>query len=111
MTSSEHAPRTDIAFRRHSERERAVVFVHGFLDDQYVWDKVIAELKTPGLETVQLDLAGMGDRAGASGPFTYERSAADVGVVVDTVGKPFVIVGQSMGAPIAELVGAARPEQ
>jgi pimeloyl-ACP methyl ester carboxylesterase len=111
MAASEHAPRTDTALRRHGDGERAVVFVHGFLDDQYVWDKVIAELKTPGLETVQLDLAGMGDRAGASGPFTYERFAADVGVVVDTVGKPFVIVGQSMGAPIAELVGAARPEQ
>jgi pimeloyl-ACP methyl ester carboxylesterase len=111
MTSSEHAPRTDIAFRRHGEGERAVVFVHGFLDDQYVWDGIIAELKTPGFETVQLDLAGMGDRAGAIGPFTYERFVADVGDVVDAVGKPFVIVGHSMGAPIAELVAAARPQQ
>jgi pimeloyl-ACP methyl ester carboxylesterase len=111
MATSEHAPSTDIAFRRHGEGERAVVFVHGFLDDQYVWEQVIAELKTPGIETVQLDLAGMGDRAGESGPFTYERFVADVTAIVDAVGKPFVIVGQSMGAPIAELVAAARPEQ
>jgi pimeloyl-ACP methyl ester carboxylesterase len=111
MPTAEHAPGTDIAFRRHGEGERAVVFVHGFLDDQYVWEKVVAELKTGGVETIQLDLAGMGDRTGASGPFTYERFAADVGGVVDAVGEPFVIVGHSMGAPIAELVAAARPEQ
>jgi pimeloyl-ACP methyl ester carboxylesterase len=110
MTVSEHIAPTDIAFRPHGHGDRAVVFVHGFLDDQYVWDKLIAQLEAPGFETVQLDLAGMGNRTGASGPFTYERFAADVGFVVDTIGKPFVIVGQSMGAPVAELVAAARPE-
>ena len=111
MPSTQHITDTDITFRRHGDGERAVVFVHGFLDDQYVWDKVIAEVKTPGFESVQLDLAGCGDRAGASGPFTYERFAGDVGAVVDALEKPFVIVGQSMGAPIAELVAAARPER
>lgn len=100
-----------MALRRCREGERAIVFVQGFLDDKYVWDALIAELKAPGFETVQLDLAGMGDRTGARGPFTYERFAADVGQVVDAVGKPFVIVGQSMGAPIAELVATARPDR
>jgi pimeloyl-ACP methyl ester carboxylesterase len=109
MTTSEHVLHSDIAFRRHRAGRRAVVFVHGFLDDQFVWRKVIADLRTPGFETVSLDLAGMGDRAGASAPFTYERFAADVGLIVDTVDKPFVIVGHSMGAPIAELVATARP--
>ena len=85
--------------------------MHGFLDDQHVWDEVIAALETPGFERVQLDLAGCGTRASASGPFTYPRYAADVGAVVDALEKPFVIVGQSMGAPIAELVAAARPER
>jgi pimeloyl-ACP methyl ester carboxylesterase len=111
MATSVHGPGTEIAFRRQREGERAIVLVHGFLDDQHVWEKVVGELKTPGFETVQLDLAGCGERAGASGPFTYERFVADVGVVVDAVGKPFVIVGHSMGAPIAELVAAARPRQ
>jgi pimeloyl-ACP methyl ester carboxylesterase len=110
-TTSDRIPHTDVTFRRNGEGGRAVVFVHGFLDDQYVWEKVIAELKTPGIDTVQLDLAGMEERAGASGPFTYEHFVADVGVVVDAVGKPFVIVGHSMGAPIAELVAPYHPAQ
>jgi pimeloyl-ACP methyl ester carboxylesterase len=100
---------TDMAFRRNGEGDCAVVFVHGFLDDQHVWDEVIAALETPGFERVQLDLAGCGERAAATGPFTYERYAADVGAVVDALEKPFVIVGQSMGAAIAELVAAAHP--
>jgi pimeloyl-ACP methyl ester carboxylesterase len=91
--------------------DRAIVFVHGFLDDRHVWDEVVAKLETPGFEHVQIDLPGCGDRASASGPFTYERYAADVGAVVDELEKPFVIVGQSMGAAIAELVAAARPER
>src|SRR5437764_815699 len=111
MTISEQIPDSDATFLRRGEGDLAVVFVHGFLDDQHVWDKVIAELKTPGVEAIRLDLAGLGDRGDAGGPFTYERLAEDVGAVVDTVGKPFVIVGQSMGAPIAELVATARPDR
>ena len=111
MLTLERIAHTDITFRRQGEGDRAIVFVHGFLDDQHVWDEVIAALETPGFERVQLDLAGCGTRASASGPFTYPRYAADVGAVVDALEKPFVIVGQSMGAPIAELVAAARPER
>jgi pimeloyl-ACP methyl ester carboxylesterase len=101
----------DMTFWRRRAGDVAVIFVHGFLDDGHVWDRTIAALRTPGVETVQLDLAGSGDRRDASGPFTYARFAADVGAVVDRLAKPFVIVGQSMGAPVAELVAAARPDR
>ncbi|MET9386281.1 alpha/beta fold hydrolase [Streptomyces sp. NPDC002928] len=53
------------------------------------------------MEWATLDLAGSGDRTAASGPFDYDRFAAEVGTVVDALGKPFVIVGQSMGAVVA----------
>lgn len=100
---------SDVRFRRQGEGDFAVVFVHGFLDDQYVWDGLIGELATPGIECVTLDLAGSGDRTQASGPFTYDRFADEVGTVADALGKPFVIVGQSLGSAVAELVAAQRP--
>ena len=49
MPIAEQIPDSDATFLRRGEGELAVVFVHGFLDDQHVWDKVIDELKTPGV--------------------------------------------------------------
>jgi pimeloyl-ACP methyl ester carboxylesterase len=102
---------TDVRFRRNGVGGTALVFVHGFLDDQHVWDGVIAELASEDVETVQLDLAGMGERTDARGPFTFSRFASDVGAVVDALDKPVVLAGQSMAAPIVELVAADRPER
>jgi pimeloyl-ACP methyl ester carboxylesterase len=109
MTSSALIPNSDITVRRDGVGDRAVVFLHGWIDDLHVWGPVLAELSAPGFETVQLDLAGFGDRTQANGPFTFDRFAADLSAVVDVVDKPFVLVGHSMAAPIVELVAAARP--
>jgi pimeloyl-ACP methyl ester carboxylesterase len=109
MSSTATIPSSDIVFRRDRDGRRALVFVHGFLDDQHVWDPVLAGLSAPGFETVQFDQAGFGDRAGAAGPVTLDRFAADLGAVVDAVGKPFVLVGHSMAGPVVELVAAGRP--
>jgi pimeloyl-ACP methyl ester carboxylesterase len=95
MRNAERVTTTDGTFRTHGEGDRALVFVHGFLDDQRVWDGVVAGLASSGFERVQVDLPGCGERAAASGPFTYERYAADVGAVVDALDKPFVIVPRS----------------
>ncbi|MDM0117467.1 alpha/beta hydrolase [Variovorax sp. J22R133] len=84
-----------------------ILFVHGFLDGATVWDPVVAALGERSSDAVRVDLAGMGDRAGEPGPFTLERFAADVGRVVDSIRTPVVLVGQSMGAQVAELVAAS----
>jgi len=104
-------PHSDIAFSREGVGDRAIVFQHGFLDDQYVWNPVIAELTASRYEIVRLDLAGFGDRSAANGPFTYDRFAADLTAVVDALDKPFVLVGHSMAGPIVELVAAGRRDR
>ncbi|MDT0479431.1 alpha/beta fold hydrolase [Streptomyces doebereineriae] len=106
LTRTERVADTDIRFRRRGTGDTALVFVHGFLDDQYVWDGVIDALTVPGFEYVQLDLAGSGDRTESGGPFHLTRFANDVGAVVEALDKPFVLVGQSMGTLVAELVAA-----
>jgi len=111
MTRSATIPHSDIGFRRDGAGDRVIVFMHGFLDDQHVWDLVIAELMASEFEIVRLDLAGFGDRSEATGPFTFDRFAADLSAVVDAVDKPFVLVGHSMAAPIVELVAAGRPDR
>ena len=110
MASSESVPNSDIAIRRDGVGDYAAVFSHGFLDDQYAWSTMIDQLTASDFETVTFDLPGFGERAEARGPYTYDRFAADVAAVVDSVGKPFVIVGHSMSGPIVELVAASRPD-
>jgi pimeloyl-ACP methyl ester carboxylesterase len=102
---------TDLRFRRNGAGDAALVFVHGFLDDQHAWDGVIAGLGQQDVETVQLDLAGMGERTDEDGPFTYDRFASEAGAVADALDKPVVFVAQSMAGPVVELAAATRPER
>jgi len=109
MVASATIPNSDIVLRRSGHGDNAVVFVHGFLDDQYAWNPVLADLSAPAFETIQFDQAGFGDRAEPSGPINFDLFAGDLAAVVDAVDKPFVLVGHSMAAPIVELVASARP--
>jgi pimeloyl-ACP methyl ester carboxylesterase len=111
MESSATIPHSDVGLRRDGAGDRAMVFMHGFLDDQHVWDPVIDELTAAEFEILRLDLAGFGDHSEATGPFTFDRFAADLSAVVDAVDKPFVLVGHSTAAPIVELVAAASPDR
>jgi pimeloyl-ACP methyl ester carboxylesterase len=104
-------PNSEIVYRRDGAGNRAIVLMHGFLDDHHVWRPVIEKLRASDFEIVRLDLAGFGDRTESTGPFTLDRFAADLSAVVDAVDKPFVLVGHSMAAPVAELVAMARPDR
>src|SRR5688572_11633811 len=89
----------------------AVLFIHGFLDDQSVWDDVVSELATADAQLLRLDLAGMGDRSADEGPYSLQRYADDVARVVAGLDKPVVLVAQSMGTLVAELVGVRHPDK
>jgi pimeloyl-ACP methyl ester carboxylesterase len=79
-----------------------IALLHGFLDDATVWDGVAERLDEP---TLRVELAGFGARAGEPGPYTLARHTDDLvaALAAGADGGPLVLVGQSMGAQVAEL--------
>ncbi|MFE7244904.1 alpha/beta fold hydrolase [Streptomyces sp. NPDC057580] len=88
-----------------------LVLLHGFLDDRHVWDRLVTELQAArtDISYLRLDLPGCGDRLDETGPFTLEHLVDDIDATVTSLDSTFVLVGQSMAAPVAELVAARRP--
>ena len=82
--------------------EPVIVFVHGFLDDGRTWDEVAAGVPWA---SVAVELAEV--------PVcTLEAFVERVTAVVDNeVAGDVVLVGQSMGCQVAELVSLRRPER
>jgi pimeloyl-ACP methyl ester carboxylesterase len=88
----------------------ALLLVHGFLDDRTVWNAVAGRLSERYAVTAT-DLPGWGDRRDDDGPFTLQRYADDVAETIDAAAGPVILIGHSMGAPVAELAVAARPDR
>lgn len=74
----------------------AVVLIHGFLDDATVWSSVGEQLQNAGIEVYAPSYGRSG--AASLAQFADEIVAA----LPDPVG-PVILVGHSMGAPVAEL--------
>jgi pimeloyl-ACP methyl ester carboxylesterase len=89
------------------------VFIHGFLDDATVWDGVIASLAGK-VNTVRYDLPGFGARSTAvANPkqLSLQSLAAEAGEVLDDTDTRVIVVGQSLGTQIAELVAAKHADR
>lgn len=99
-----------IPYQRSRRGDKALIFIHGFLDAGELWESTIDHVSCPGYEVVTFDLPGMGALSSWEGQLTLDTLSAAVISVVDTVGKPCVLVGHSMGTQLAELAAAARPE-
>ncbi|QIQ21421.1 alpha/beta fold hydrolase [Zophobihabitans entericus] len=89
----------------------AVIFIHGFMDAGNVWEPVISKLHAQDYQFVTLDLPFMGAMSTMQGQVSLETISSAVTGVVDKLDMPVILVGQSMGAQIAELVANARPEK
>ena len=109
--TEQHDRTPTIPFSSSGSGARTFVFIHGFLDAGSVWDRVVDGLKAQEARKVTLDLPGMGALTADPGRIALQRYADDVGAVVDALSTPVVLVAQSMGAQVAELVAAARPKQ
>jgi len=94
--------------RANTVNAPTLLFIHGFLDDAKVWDGVIAPLAGT-VSTVRYDLPGFGTRSGSIDDpraITLESLAAEAGEILAGIGTPVIVVGQSLGTQVAELVAA-----
>lgn len=89
-------------------RVPTVVLVHGLDSSKQTWTSVQASLG--GLPSLAVDLRGHGDSAlGSPAAFSAEALARDVIRCVEEqhgIGRPWIIVGHSMGARVAMRVAA-----
>jgi pimeloyl-ACP methyl ester carboxylesterase len=90
-----------------------LLFIHGFLDDATVWDGVIASLAGK-VNTARYDLPGFGARSTAvTDPreLSLQSLAAEASKILDETDTRVIVVGQSLGTQIAELVAAEHADR
>ncbi len=83
------------------QESQAIVFVHGFPFDHFMWDAQVAELSSEYF-CVSYDIRGLGDSDEGEGQFTMEMFVDDLQNIVDELklDKP-VLCGLSMGGYIS----------
>jgi pimeloyl-ACP methyl ester carboxylesterase len=90
-----------------------VLLIHGFLDDASIWEGLVDCLGGE-VGAVRYDLPGFGARSGSveeARGATLESLAAEAGELVEGIDGPVIVVGQSLGTQVAELVAAQHPDQ
>jgi non-heme chloroperoxidase len=105
---------TKIAYRKHGEGSRVVIFVHGWTMSGQVYDRLLEHLDRSGLTLLVLDLRGAGDsdKPEAADSHSLALYAADVLAVADAEKvHSFVVVGHSMGGQIAQWLAAHHPDR
>lgn len=90
--------------------DKVMVFLHGFYDSKEVWDPVLRNLTVTGYVKVMLDLPGMGDLNDWDGLFELRMQAGEVTKILKALNKPAILIGQSFGTQVAELVAEEVPE-
>jgi pimeloyl-ACP methyl ester carboxylesterase len=87
-----------------------VVFVPGMGDLRSTYRMLAPIIRSAGYRVACTDLRGHGDSDASFATYGDQETAGDVAALIDELGGPAVIVGNSMGAGAATLVAADRPE-
>lgn len=97
----------ELAYEERGEGAPTLVFVHGWCGERGFW-RATMEALAGRYRVLALDLAGHGASGAQRTHWTLEALAADVVAVVEAAGAADVIlVGHSMGAPVALLAAPA----
>src|SRR6476619_5048046 len=89
--------------------DTALIFLHGWCGDREYWKHQV-EVFTADYRVVALDQAGHGESGKGRKAWTADGLAGDVEVVVKALGlKRVILVGHSMGGPVALLAAKRMP--
>lgn len=98
------------AFRSGSRSGRRVIYIHGTPGDALAWADDLAE-PVPGTEAVAIDRPGFGKSSPRRAFPSLQDQAAAIEPLLDSTDAPAILVGHSLGAPIAAAVAAAYPDR
>ena len=91
--------------------EPALVFIHCWSCDRHLWDNQVP-LFARGHQVVTIDLAGHGESGQERKKWSVESFADDVNTVITKLNlKRVVLIGSSMGGPIALEVARRKPDR
>ena len=99
-------------FTGNTGREPVLVLVHGLGDEADTWRRLIPHLSSGGYRVLALDLPGFG-RSEAPGKINLKNHTAALITLIETLGPdtPVILIGNSMGAAVAEAAAVKKPEQ
>jgi pimeloyl-ACP methyl ester carboxylesterase len=87
-----------------------VLLVPGMGDLRSTYRFLVPELVAAGFTAVSVDLRGHGDSDVGFSSYGDAETADDLAALLDELGEPAVVVGNSMGAGAAAYLAAVRPE-
>jgi pimeloyl-ACP methyl ester carboxylesterase len=86
-----------------------IVCIPGMGDLRSSYRYLIAALAAAGYRVVTTDLRGHGESDAGFSDYGDEATASDVSALIDELGAPAIVIGNSMGAGSAVLAAAADP--
>lgn len=102
-----------VPIRYHAEGsgEPALIFIHGWSCDRSHWAEQVTRFSADR-EAIALDLAGHGDSGRDRKDWTIESLGGDVRAVVAALGlRRVILIGHSMGGPVALAAASGMPER
>jgi len=88
-------------FLSGNEESKAIIFVHGFPYDHFMWDAQVDEFSKKYF-CVTYDIRGLGESNAGDGQFTMESFVDDLEIIIDELKlKKPILCGLSMGGYIS----------